>query len=247
MRDDLLDAQACIDWSVAQLKVLEVKFGTWCDTNLKVRVKDADHEAADKPVVIFQDALLPAAFHVEIGCIVNTLRSSLDLLATSLAQRYGMANPSKAYFPFANDAAEFCSGKFRGFKFIQALPKPEQAIIKLLKPYEGGNSTLWDLHQLDIMRKHRRLLTVTSHAGTFSISGWGVAGKFKAADAAWIAVSDQEALIGHLAASVTDYKMKVTGYIAIDEIVLAGRKPAIAALREFASSAESIINLFDDA
>jgi len=31
------------------------------------------------------------------------------------------------------------------------LSKGEQAMIKALKPYKGGDHTLWPLHQLDIL------------------------------------------------------------------------------------------------
>ena len=46
-----------------------------------------------------------------------------------------------------------------------------RAIIKTFKPYQGGNELLWSLHQLDIMRKHRRLIGVEPAPEFFRIAG----------------------------------------------------------------------------
>ena len=58
----------------------------------------------------------------------------------------------------AAGAAEFAAGNYKGFKFIKGLPDAQRAIIETLKPYQGGNDPLFALHQLDIIRKHKRLL-----------------------------------------------------------------------------------------
>jgi hypothetical protein len=39
--------------------------------------------------------------------------------------------------------------------------KGERAAIKALKPYNGGDDTLWPLHRLDILPKPERLLSTT--------------------------------------------------------------------------------------
>src|SRR5205807_7666926 len=91
---------------------------------------------------------------------INTLRSSLDILATSLAARSGVCKPEDAYFPVARSETAFNAGNYKGSKFVKGLPGAERAIIEALKPYKGGNEPLYALHQLDIMRKHRRLIEV---------------------------------------------------------------------------------------
>jgi hypothetical protein len=47
------------------------------------------------------------------------------------------------------------------------LSKEERAAIKTLKPYKGGNDTIWPLHQLDIIRKHERLICASVDIRSF--------------------------------------------------------------------------------
>ena len=47
------------------------------------------------------------------------------------------------------------------------LTPTERAAIKALKPYQGGDHTLWPLHQLDILRKHERLISAQADVSSF--------------------------------------------------------------------------------
>ena len=47
-----------------------------------------------------------------------------------------------------------------------------------LQPYQGGNSALWALHHLDIVRKHRRLLNARLRPIHMSIQGTLAEGDF---------------------------------------------------------------------
>ncbi len=63
------------------------------------------------------------------------------------------------YFPIADDATKYKSqapGQVKGMR-------PEAiAAIEASKPYKGGDDILWRLHKLNIIDKHRLLLTVGS-------------------------------------------------------------------------------------
>jgi hypothetical protein len=246
MRDDVLDAKACIDWTVSQLPSLEKRINEWLQLNLYVGIKDPDPNVPNNLIVALQKEQLPRSFNVEVGSHINTIRSSLDILATALAYRYGMPKPDKAYFPIAKSLAEFITyNGFKGAEFIKALPAAERAIIESLNPYKGGNALLWALHQLDIMRKHRKLLAVTTNPRHCRISGWGVSQYFIPVSTGLMVVSDRETVLGLLAKGAPQYDMHISGYVAINETDLSIHKPVIAALHEFASLAGSIINLFD--
>jgi hypothetical protein len=115
-------------------------------------------------------------FQVEVGVCLNVIRSSLDILASALANRHRQALIGDAYFPIASNKAVFLAGKgYKGDKFIQALPAKERSIIESLKPYRGpgGNHLLCALHDLDIVRKHMTLLEAGIAPRTFVVSGWG--------------------------------------------------------------------------
>jgi hypothetical protein len=218
MRVDLLHAQASVDWAVAQLPSFQDRLTAWIDTNVKLELIDLDPQSPDYMIVVVAEKeLFPLAFTVEAGAYINAIRGSLDILATALAGRFKVPKPEDAYFPVAVSEEVFRSGGYKGAKFVQALPATERRILEELKPYAGGHELLWPLHQLDIMRKHRRLLSVISRPATFSITGWGI--KFN--PVAGLITEHDKAPIGFIAkaafAGTNKPKMTFSAYIAIDE------------------------------
>jgi hypothetical protein len=118
-----------------------------------------------------------------------------------------------------------------------------------LKPYDGGNALLWSLHQLDIMRKHRKLLRVSAAPHRFRITGPdGFLGKYFTIvqNIGVETPSYQETVIGLMAKNAPYHEMSMSGQIALSEATLGVPKPVITALRDFAGLADSIVVLFDN-
>jgi hypothetical protein len=97
------------------------------------------------------------------GDILQNLRSALDHLAYALfmvGPRGASGSPaSHIYFPIYDDAVEYATksvGKIRGMR--------QDAIdaINAVKPYKGGNDTIWLLHRLNNIDKHRFVILVGS-------------------------------------------------------------------------------------
>lgn len=95
-----------------------------------------------------------------IGDILQNLRSALDHLAYGLFKAAGGTGVGKhIYFPIFDDAAKYKAGvvgKVRGMG--------QDAIDALdaVKPYKGGDETLWRLHALNNLDKHRLLITAVT-------------------------------------------------------------------------------------
>jgi hypothetical protein len=100
---------------------------------------------------------------MEIACIagdtLHNLRGALDHLAYRLFRNEAgnAADAKHVYFPIFDDAAKYqagVNGKVHGMG--------QDAIdaIDAVKPYKGGNDTLWRLHRLNNVDKHRLLITV---------------------------------------------------------------------------------------
>jgi len=245
MRDDLLDAQACIDWTVEQLPALKTRINSWLKLNVVVEVEDA---GPTNVFVAVQRDELPRSLNVEIGAYLNTIRSSLDILASSLAARYCICDPEDAYFPISNSEAAFRAPGGRAAKFVSGLPAAERSRLEALKPYQGGNADLWSLHRLDIMRKHRRLLTVIAQPEFFSVEGPGVLRDFTPVATGFMRadnVSERKVVLGLIAKDAQRYETKFAPFIIFDEDAVTDRKRVIRALHDFATMATSIIKLFD--
>jgi hypothetical protein len=245
VRDDLLDAQACIDWTVDQLPALEERINSWLRTNVVVQAEDA---GPSNVLVAVQRAELPRSLNVEIGAYLNTIRSSLDILAASLAARYCICDPEDAYFPISKSEAAFRAPSGRAAMFVSGLPALERSRLEALKPYQDGNADLWSLHRLDIMRKHRRLLTVIAGPEFFSVQGPGVLRDFTPLATGFMRadnVSERKVALGLIVKDPQPYETKFSPFITFDESAITDRKRVIRALQDFATLATSIIKLFD--
>jgi hypothetical protein len=239
VRDDLLDAQACVDWTAAQFASLEDRINGWLRLNVVVEPEDA---GPSNVLVAVQRDELPRSLNVEIGAYLNTLRSSLDILASALAVRHDICAPEHAYFPIASTKA--CVWRARSARFVAGLPPAERDHLEALK----GNEDLWSLHQLDIMRKHRRLLTVIAEPDSFSVEGPGIHRYFTPVSTGFMRAdnaSERKVVLGLMAKDAPPYGMKFAPYVAFDETAITGRSGVVRALNDFAALATSIIKRFD--
>jgi hypothetical protein len=104
---------------------------------------------------------VPLTFATATGDILHNLRSALDHLAYQLVIiGIGGIEPTwKVYFPVADSPAIYETTKMGKIKGMR-----QEAIdaIDRAKPYKGGDDTLWCLHRLNIIDKHRLVLLIGS-------------------------------------------------------------------------------------
>jgi hypothetical protein len=127
MQDDLLPARASVDWVVAQLPSFQARLDTWLSGNIQTGVKELPPDVPNNLIVAIEKEPLPTAFQVEAGAYINTIRSSLDILAATLAQRHCPALIDDAYFPVVGSSQIFSDQRYKGHKLIQSLPSTERA------------------------------------------------------------------------------------------------------------------------
>jgi hypothetical protein len=97
-----------------------------------------------------------------LGDAVHNLRSSLDHLAIALVKASGVVDPANEIaFPFTEKAEDF-EDKLK--RRVAGASQAAKDKIRMIKPYPGGNDTLWGLHSLDIVDKHQLLIPVGSAA-----------------------------------------------------------------------------------
>jgi hypothetical protein len=249
MRDDLLDAQAATDWAVTQIPLFQEAFRTWIyDHPYELRF-EPDSDPNGKLAIAYFDPL-PRTFNAWAGAIINSLRSSLDLLAAALAARNSVKPSENTHFPiFTSD--QHMIDPLKGIEGKKWLSQSERAIVKTLKPYRGGDNTIWPLHHLDIHRKHERLIRASidprfrfqfgnaaSGQGAFMMAGMTGAQRF-----------DDKTVLGsvpNFALSLADRHTDLAMQITFNEVVagLAGHEVVTTLLR-FIQRVADIIELFD--
>ena len=243
MRDDLLDAQAAVDWAVAQLPTLKGRLEAW-GNGTRYRLVFEPHPEIGKKIIKFADVVpLDPLINAETGVIINSIRSSLDLLITSVTLRHGNTDIKRTYFPVAESEALFRAGKYKGHEAVKRLPASERSIIENLSPWRGGNYALVALHDLDILRKHQRLINVR-------MTPWAIGAsptEFKAGlefVPTWPGLKN-DAVIGTTGIDAPDCDPYMALAVQFDEAIVRGSKPLIETLCDFASLANHIIRLFD--
>jgi hypothetical protein len=92
----------------------------------------------------------------EVGDIAHNLRTALDHLMCHLLLVAGSRITKQDYFPISGDVAGY---QFRRAKIINRVRPGVIEAIDQLKPYKGGNETLWRIHQLDRIDKHRAVFS----------------------------------------------------------------------------------------
>jgi hypothetical protein len=156
MRDDLLDAQAALKWADTQIPLLQQGFIEWVRANPYSVVEEPHSDGGGNAAVVY-DQPFPLTFNAWAGAIINSLRSSLDLIAAALADRNGHKPNADTHFPIFRCLLDFID-PLTGIEGKKWLSARERAAIKTFKPYGGGDAVLWPLHHLDVLRKHQRLL-----------------------------------------------------------------------------------------
>jgi hypothetical protein len=209
-------------------------------------LREQPPNVANDVLVAEENAPLPLAFQVEAGAYINAVRSSLDILASTLAQRHCQVLIDQAYFPVVASQQVWISGNYKGHKLIKALPNKEREIIESLKPYKGGNDLLYALHNLDIVRKHVRLLTTDIRPYHMTVSAWGEAIKnFTFVSSGFMRSGDNETVIGLLVKGAEKPRIKLTMQVSLSETLYLPHREIITTIYQFAKLANEIIRGFD--
>jgi hypothetical protein len=98
---------------------------------------------------------IPSEIPLICGDALQNLRSALDHLARQLVEVAGNSPNTDTVFPIFESAKEYEGGHERKVKLMR--PDAIKAIAAV-KPYKGGNDSLWRLNKLNIIDKHRLLL-----------------------------------------------------------------------------------------
>jgi hypothetical protein len=107
---------------------------------------------------------IPDRIPLIVGDAIQNLRTALDRLAYQLVSNDTGDNPPSPryiYFPIAENAARYEASKSQR---LEGAKDETLNAIDALKPYKGGNDSLWALNKLNNIDKHRLLLTAGAQA-----------------------------------------------------------------------------------
>jgi hypothetical protein len=129
----------------------------WKTNPNRIRFQD-DVKAGERSYYLVTAKDIPLDILNVIGDALHNLRSALD----HTAYAFPLATGGKRgwnQFPIVDSAAKYMSADVRGK--VQTFREDVVKALDALKPYKGGNDTLWRLHELNKIDKHRLLLTAS--------------------------------------------------------------------------------------
>jgi hypothetical protein len=117
---------------------------------------------------------VPEKIPLLAGDIVQNLRSALDHLAYGLfIHNSGItSNARHVCFPVAADLQKYEARKINDTRGIS---NSAISLIDAIKPYKGENDTIWRIHELNNIDKHRTLVTVGSSFQSMDIGAHMIA------------------------------------------------------------------------
>lgn len=244
MRNDLEDAIGAVDWGKSQLPILGNRFAAWQATSVQLTAEELNPPSNRLAAVASAKEELPPIFHAELGAIIGSFRSALDLLAAALAARNGVSPSSNTHFPIFRSHQDMID-PLEGLEGKKWLSSSEVAVIKSLGPYEGGNEILWALHQLDILRKHERLIATAIYPHFDYVLGQRVSFPDGMVNVRLRNLKDKPVLFTY-PRDVPQPEAQLSLQIVFDEIglICVDRKPVFPVLISFQNLVTEIIDRF---
>jgi hypothetical protein len=158
--DRLIGPRLKIKRADKHIQDLDAARKEFIDTRPYVSYSETDPETG---ALVYKVSVEPHAdeglrdLSVIAGDAIHNLRSALDLLAWQLVEANGQKPGDTTAFPVWRNEGQFIGGNAG---FMKGAHRDAISEMRSLKPYKGGNDSLWRLHRLDATDKHRLLLAV---------------------------------------------------------------------------------------
>ncbi len=234
------------------LRDLEAARKRFFDSNPYDLGENENHETGQRELVVKRAAPVPDSLTLISGDVIHNLRSALDHLIWQLVIANDRKPNDTTAFPIWRSEAKYKSGRPG---YAKGISKAALEILDGLKPYEGGNDALWRLHKLDIIDKHRLLLTVAARQEHVTIDFGLLAGELLGKDT-WPSMpvtlnpAERDMIeVGTVvfAAPLEDENkvhLELAFQVALYEPEISIYEPVMKALHELASFVGEVIDLF---
>ncbi len=156
-------ALAKLDWAKQHLKKFNAACRVFHDTHPFSTFTEENPETGELVYYVGEIPEIPAHISLIAGDILHSLRSALDYLACGMVPNI----TTNTKFPIGHSAEHYKSSLER---LVPRLNQKALEVLDGIKPYQGGNISLWTLHRLDNIDKHRLLLAACITNFTHSLT-----------------------------------------------------------------------------
>ena len=240
---DLSHPKASVNWAISNLDDFKKRLEDWIKLNINMVRRDVDPDGTDFLLVAIRNSQLPLEFSVEAGAYINAFRSALDILATSLLNYDCITDVTDTYFPICKSSNTFGKEGTKGSNLINGVSAQCRNILESVQPYNRPDDLLLPLHNMDVERKHKRLLSVEFITPKLGVVGRETRDNF-IPNPSGFQRSDNETILGKIAKSEQNPQFHLACNIAFDECFFPRGTRVIEQLRTFGAYVHSVINEF---
>ena len=247
--DPLLSCRIKIDRAIKHFNDLIAEVEAYRDRDPNKIILDEDSEPAIKIYKIGIKEPMPETWSAIIGDTIHNLRSAMDCLAVALVVRAGITDPGiiqDTYFPISWDNVGLSGAK--RLLFFQRVGPAAEKIIRRLQPYRGGKGhPLWQLNQLDIIDKHRRIIPAGAALSKveFFIERHDAPASVYKAQPAFPLKEGDELFRAVFFEAHFDANSHFTFDVAFNETGIVEREPVLPTLSEFINFVQRVIMIFE--
>lgn len=163
MSDKIKGAKTKVEWADKHIEDFKTELVRFQNTHPYEFTAYRDPETRQPIYYMTRVGDVPRDAVLIAGDVLQYLRTALDYLICAHSE-----NPTPfTAFPIFNPAKvdkTYLAGK------IGRMSPAAQKIVTDLKPYKGGNETLWKLHELNRIDKHRLLVAASTSLRGFNIN-----------------------------------------------------------------------------
>lgn len=243
MKPDLEEALVPVKWAEAQIPVLQERLLSWQHSYpYKIVCEPAPNRSDRELLVAYLEKPLDHLIIGDVGSIINSVRTGLDLMMAAVVARHGVAPERAPNFPIHKTSTAFLAA-VRRLEIEYGISATEVAAIERTKAYNGGDQVLWHIAKLDNLRKHQRLLVVQPLPTQVDITHFAFAERLMLHSHA-----QNKSILYSIPVGVfrsTKSNTNLTAEIFLNETPTGvGIHPAIVALRVYASRVDALIRGF---
>lgn len=119
---------------------------------------DVEAQPAKPTVHVLKADPVPPIISIASGDAIHNLRSALDHIACVLVLANGNPITERTGFPIMDYPPSSAEEKRSCRRKVQGMRQEAIDAIRSVNPYKAGDVTLWRLHSLDIIDKHKMLV-----------------------------------------------------------------------------------------
>jgi hypothetical protein len=169
---------------ISEVKAVVASFPEFHTSSVEINPEPPGNEAIKHDISNREKLVSDLA--LQIGDAVHNLKCALDYAWIGAIERFApSALGNFAKFPVRHTEDELKAALI-GREIDFSAPALFNRIVSDIQPYEGGNDSIWSIHKLDILDKHRLLIPIVEFAAISGIEVENERGEIERNGFTWI-------------------------------------------------------------